>query len=586
VASFDTSNTTAISLSAATTVNGITFNPGASAFTITNPALALTIDGIGLVNNSGVMQNFVCNSSGSQGLISFTGSASAGSSINFIANGLAGGSSGSVSFFDDANAAGASFVVNGSSGPGTGLVDFYGNSTAGSGTFACNGSTTGGGAGGEVIFHEGSNAGSAILTTFGGVASGGGAGGGGFVRFFDTASGANCSITNNAILPGGSQAGETYFGGSSVAGSATILNKGGTPTSTFGGITFFTDNSSADNAVFTNESASADFSGGGQTLFVFGGEGGNATFINYGGATTNASGGLTDFSVGSKAENATLIAYSAGQNGSFNGGQILFDGDSDGGTARVILFGNGKLNVTGHDDATPITVGSVEGDGRISLGYRDLVVGSNNHSTTFSGGINSGGGDGTLTKIGRGSWTLTGNSSYSVGTFINGGRLIANNPMGSPTGASPVLVNKGILGGSGTLAGTVTVGSGRGRTAEISPGSSAERNVGTFTIQGSLSFASDGIYTFQVDSDSATSDSVVATGVVINSGAQFQASDLGSSGLPVGTSFVALDNTSVNPISGTFSNLPDDGIVSVNGNNLQASYEGGDGNDLTLTVVP
>ena len=36
----------------------------------------------------------------------------------------------------------------------------------------------------------------------------------------------------------------------------------------------------------------------------------------------------------------------------------------------------------------------------------------------------------------------------------------------------------------------------------------------------------------------------------------------------------------------TFSNLADGAIVNVNGNNLQASYEGGDGNDLTLTVVP
>jgi hypothetical protein len=42
----------------------------------------------------------------------------------------------------------------------------------------------------------------------------------------------------------------------------------------------------------------------------------------------------------------------------------------------------------------------------------------------------------------------------------------------------------------------------------------------------------------------------------------------------------------VSPIAGTFSNLPDGAIVTVNGNRLQASYEGGDGNDLTLTVVP
>ena len=39
-------------------------------------------------------------------------------------------------------------------------------------------------------------------------------------------------------------------------------------------------------------------------------------------------------------------------------------------------------------------------------------------------------------------------------------------------------------------------------------------------------------------------------------------------------------------MSGTFSNLADGAIVTVNGNNFQPSYEGGDGNDLTLTVVP
>ena len=44
--------------------------------------------------------------------------------------------------------------------------------------------------------------------------------------------------------------------------------------------------------------------------------------------------------------------------------------------------------------------------------------------------------------------------------------------------------------------------------------------------------------------------------------------------------------TGAKPISSTFSNLPDSGIVNVNSNNLGASYEGGDGNDLTLTVVP
>ena len=56
--------------------------------------------------------------------------------------------------------------------------------------------------------------------------------------------------------------------------------------------------------------------------------------------------------------------------------------------------------------------------------------------------------------------------------------------------------------------------------------------------------------------------------------------------LQPGLTLNVLSNTSATPINGTFSNLPNGGIVNVNRNNLQASYSGGDGNDLTLTVVP
>jgi hypothetical protein len=56
--------------------------------------------------------------------------------------------------------------------------------------------------------------------------------------------------------------------------------------------------------------------------------------------------------------------------------------------------------------------------------------------------------------------------------------------------------------------------------------------------------------------------------------------------LTQGLVLTLISNTSANPIIGAFSNLPDGGIVTIDGNNFQASYEGGDGNDLTLTVVP
>jgi hypothetical protein len=49
--------------------------------------------------------------------------------------------------------------------------------------------------------------------------------------------------------------------------------------------------------------------------------------------------------------------------------------------------------------------------------------------------------------------------------------------------------------------------------------------------------------------------------------------------------FTVISNTSVNPITGTLANLPDGLTFTAGRNNFQGSYSGGDGNDLTLTVV-
>jgi len=45
-----------------------------------------------------------------------------------------------------------------------------------------------------------------------------------------------------------------------------------------------------------------------------------------------------------------------------------------------------------------------------------------------------------------------------------------------------------------------------------------------------------------------------------------------------------INNTSANPIAGTFSNLADASTFISGGTTFKANYEGGTGNDLTLTV--
>ena len=85
---------------------------------------------------------------------------------------------------------------------------------------------------------------------------------------------------------------------------------------------------------------------------------------------------------------------------------------------------------------------------------------------------------------------------------------------------------------------------------------------------------------------SSLADEVIADGVTIESGATAVIQDIGTEIIPVGTVFIIISNTSTSPIAGTFGNLGDNSSFTLNGNNFLVSYSGGDGNDLTLTVVP
>jgi autotransporter-associated beta strand protein len=228
------------------------------------------------------------------------------------------------------------------------------------------------------------------------------------------------------------------------------------------------------------------------------------------------------------------------------------------------------------------TIGSLEGDGSVFLGSRSLTIGSNNQSTTFSGLIQN---TGSLTKVGAGSLTLSRGNTYTGGTTISAGVLRINSQAGSGTGTGPLAVNDGTLGGKGIIAGDVTVGTGSG------PGAFLESSIelskpATLTIQSALTFKADSTYTCKLYTKRARADQLVADGVTIATGAQFNFAPVANKRLTAGTVFTAISNTSANPISGTFANLPDGSTFTVGRNNYQVSYSGSDGNDLTLTVVP
>ncbi len=312
-----------------------------------------------------------------------------------------------------------------------------------------------------------------------------------------------------------------------------------------------------------------------------------ATFILNGGVI-NAFRLPTDliFDDASTAAQATLIANGGPADGA--GSQILLFGISTADQAQVELLGlNTALGIGSHA-APGAAIGSLEGDGFVYLGPFNLSIGGNNLDTTFAGVFGEGFGNtagGSVTKIGTGRLILSGESSYSGGTTVEAGFLFIANSTGSATGAGPVVASGGTLGGTGIIAGAVIVGTGSGTGAILQPSVGLSQTA-KLTIQSSVTCKADSTYTCQFSTQKRTADEVIANGVTIASGAQFALQAVGNKRLPGGTVFTIISNTAASAINGTFANLPDGSTLTAGRNKLLVSYTGGDGNDLTLTVVP
>jgi autotransporter-associated beta strand protein len=466
VATFDVSNQTNVVITITgqsdTTVSGIVFNPGASAFNIsTTPPFGVLINGFGVMNNSGKPQNFVAvaDQSHTQSTITFAGSATAGDDVIYNAEGAV--------------------VTNASGG---GVIDFFNFSTAGKATFEVAGGAVSQADGGNVLFFEGSSAGNATFHIHGGAVPGAGNG--------------DVEFAGNS------------FGTNSTAGHANLIADG--------------------------------------------------------------------------------VA------GSGQGGSIFFLDNAKGGDANITLFGTGNLDLSPHDPfASPgVTIGSLQGDGLVFLGSFRLVV-SNESDVAFAGVISDGGIDGgvggSLVENGHAVFKLTNASTYTGGTTIKAGTLLVDNKSGSATGTGAVQVNAGILGGAGTIAGPVVIGASKPANngasgAFLTPGQSIT-NPGVLTMLSTLTFNSNSVFNVGVTRNA--SGEVVVDGVTINSGATFSGSLTGGSAVPVGTVLTLINNISSSPIAGTFDNLQDHQIFTEDRGKsfFRVDYEGGDGNDLTLTRV-
>jgi autotransporter-associated beta strand protein len=519
---FGTSDTTDVFLSSATEVNDIIFKPGAIAFTI-----AANYPPTLVISGIGVVNN-------------------SGATQNFVTTAAPFDTSG-ISFRNKATAGTNTVFTVTNYGVSYGTMAFYDEASAASGTFIIEGADQ---------FEDGAPV----------------------LSFYQDSTAANGIFTNTGTAGYQGQGGVTWFMDNSTAANGTITNKADTaPGGYFGAATNFSDESTAGESVITNEGAGANdgYEYGGSTVFADTATAGNATVTCEGATAADVAGpGQLFFYGASSATGATLIA-NGGSNGG-EGGLIQFWDTSSGGTARVELFGNGTLDIS-RRGISGITIGSLEGDGIVTTGPALLTVGTNNLSTVFGGEIH--GSFGAVTKVGLGTLSLSGANTYGGSTFVEDGFLKISNRTGSATGIGTVVVQSaGTLGGGGTIAGSVAIGDG----GVLAPGTGST----TLTVKRGLGFTDGGTYAWRVKTSSAKADKVIAGGVTISPGALFNGIGIGSIALSRGTAFTAMDNTSANPINGTFSNLPDGGTITVGSNTFQANYEGGDGNDLTLTVVP
>ena len=166
-----------------------------------------------------------------------------------------------------------------------------------------------------------------------------------------------------------------------------------------------------------------------------------------------------------------------------NGQNVIFaSGLAASNTRGLTKSGAGTLTLTasnGYTGDTTISGGTLQvGNGSTTGSINGNVVNNavlafnRSDALTYSGTISGSGG---LTKLGLGTLTLSGSSSYAGATAVDGGRLLVNGQLGN----TAVTVNAtGLLGGSGTILGDVTVGS----SGTMSPGNSP----GILTV-GSLS---------------------------------------------------------------------------------------------------
>lgn len=236
-----------------------------------------------------------------------------------------------------------------------------------------------------------------------------------------------------------------------------------------------------------------------------------------------------------------------------------------------------------------LTIASLSGMGYVwfqnetASGNKTLTVGSDNTSTTYAGTILDNGPAasgivGNVVKTGTGTWTLRGTNGYTGATTVSGGGLVVDGALAATTNAVTVQTGT-FLGGTGTVARTVTVNTGGLLVLGLT------NTVGTLNLTTNLNLEAGAVLDVQL-TDTNSYDRIVVGGTVnlnSNSGAGSVLQLRAPETLTRGQQFTIIDNPSTNAVQGTFSS---GAHIFSGGNTFAISYNGGTGNDVVLTVLP
>ncbi|WP_303781707.1 autotransporter domain-containing protein [Sandarakinorhabdus limnophila] len=329
-----------------------------------------------------------------------------------------------------------------------------------------------------------------------------------------------------------------YWDGTGPANNSVV--EGGTGTWTTAS-TNFTDENGVENGVNNPQPSTV----------IFGGTGGVVTVSNADGPVTVT--GMTFNVNGYEIAGDPVTLSGSTANFTVNGADNLATISARlSGPSALQKLGSGTLNLTNATNDFSGGVVITEGTLRGGIGMFGTGTITNNANLILDAPVNGTlanllAGTGTTTKIGAGALNVTTTNSFSGSFVVNGGSLNVSGGLA----AAPILLNAGLLSGTGTIGGFVAA---TGTT--VAPGPV----IGTLTSTGNGSFLTGSTYAVDVTS-TGTSDRIAITGTVnVAAGTTLRVTKTDAPRYVLGTRYTVVTTTGGR--TGSFATLTGDTRVS------------------------